>query len=54
LVGHNVKIDGIVNFYGITTRSNYNEYWTDLSPSFDFKKLKKYIDEENVTQQKND
>lgn len=54
LIGHNVKIDGIVNFYGITTRSNYNEYWTDLSPSFDFKKLKKYIDEENVTQQKND
>jgi len=28
------------------SRSNYNELWTDVSPSFDFNKLKKYIDEE--------
>ena len=47
MIGHNVKIDGVISFSGITTRSNYNEYWTDLNPSFDFKKLKKYINEEN-------
>jgi len=47
MVGHNVKIDGVISFSGVTARSNYSEYWTDLSPSFDFKKLKTYIDEEN-------
>ena len=50
MIGHNVKIDGVISFSGITARSNYNEYWTDLSPSFDFKKLKTYINEENESQ----
>jgi N-acetyl-anhydromuramyl-L-alanine amidase AmpD len=45
LVGHNVKLDNALQFEGILTRSNYNEYWTDLSPSFNFEKLKTYIDE---------
>ena len=43
LIGHNVKVDGVMSFQGVLTRSNYNEYWTDLSPSFDFKKLKEYL-----------
>lgn len=47
LIGHNVKVDGVISFSGITARSNYSEYWTDLSPSFNFKKLKTYIDEKN-------
>ena len=46
LVGHNVQLDGVETFEGIVTRSNYNELWTDVSPSFNFEKLKKYIDEE--------
>ena len=46
LVGHNVQLDGVETFEGIVTRSNYNELWTDVSPSFSFEKLKKYIDEE--------
>jgi hypothetical protein len=50
LIGHNVKIDGVRSFSGVTTRSNYGECWTDLSPSFDFEKLKTYIDEENEIQ----
>jgi len=50
MVGHNVKIDGVLSFSGVTARSNYSEYWTDLSPSFDFKKLKTYIDEEDELQ----
>ena len=50
MVGHNVKVDGVLSFSGITARSNYSEYWTDLSPSFDFKKLKTYIDEEHKLQ----
>lgn len=45
LLGHNVKIDNALKFEGVLTRSNYNEYWTDLSPSFNFEKLKTYIDE---------
>lgn len=45
LIGHNTRVDGIEDFKGITTRSNYNDLWTDLSPSFDFEKLKQYINE---------
>ena len=46
VLGHNVKLDGVIDFSGIISRSNYNEFWTDLSPSFNFEKLKKYINEE--------
>tara|TARA_R110002020_G_scaffold325581_1_gene541165 strand:+ start:999 stop:1547 length:549 start_codon:yes stop_codon:yes gene_type:complete len=38
-IGHNVLVDGIENFNGIVTRSNYNEYWTDINPSFNFELL---------------
>jgi N-acetyl-anhydromuramyl-L-alanine amidase AmpD len=35
-IGHNVKIDKIENFNGITSRSNYDVDFTDLNPAFDF------------------
>jgi N-acetyl-anhydromuramyl-L-alanine amidase AmpD len=35
-VGHNTKIDGIVNFEGVVSRSNFNSKYTDLNPSFNF------------------
>ena len=38
-IGHNVLVDGVENFKGIVTRSNYNEYWTDINPSFNFEIL---------------
>lgn len=38
-IGHNVLVEGIENFKGIVTRSNYNEYWTDINPSFNFEIL---------------
>jgi hypothetical protein len=38
-IGHNVLVDGIENFKGIVSRSNYNEYWTDINPSFNFELL---------------
>lgn len=40
-IGHNVKVSGIEHFEGITTRSNYSMYFTDLSPAFDYEKFKK-------------
>ena len=39
VLGHNVLVDGVENFKGIVCRSNYNEYWTDLNPSFNFEIL---------------
>ena len=39
LTGHNVKLRGVNNFGGITSKSNYSEYFTDLNPSFDFEKI---------------
>ena len=38
-IGHNVLVDGIENFKGVVSRSNYNEYWTDINPSFNFEIL---------------
>ena len=35
-----LKVSGIEHFEGITTRSNYSMYFTDLSPAFDYEKLK--------------
>jgi N-acetyl-anhydromuramyl-L-alanine amidase AmpD len=49
-VGHNTKVDGIENFEGITTRSNYDTRFTDLNPSFDFENLNKIFKNEQFTQ----
>ena len=38
-IGHNVLVDGIEHFEGVVSRSNYNEYWTDINPSFKFELL---------------
>jgi len=46
--GHNTKIDGIINFEGITSRSNYETRFTDLSPSFDFEFFLKKIGHEQI------
>jgi hypothetical protein len=46
--GHNTKINGIKNFEGIVSRSNYDERFTDLSPSFDFEKFLKNIEHEQI------
>jgi hypothetical protein len=46
--GHNTKISGIKNFEGIVSRSNYDERFTDLNPSFNFEKLLKNIEHEQI------
>ena len=38
-IGHNVLYDGIEHHKGIVCRSNYGEYWTELSPAFNFNTL---------------
>lgn len=45
-IGHNTKIEGVENFKGIVTRSNYSVYWNDVTPAFDFEKLKLHLNEE--------
>ena len=45
-VTHNTKIDGIVNFDGIVSRSNFNSKYTDLNPSFNFENFTKLIENE--------
>lgn len=49
-VGHNTKIDGMIQFEGICSRSNYDVRFTDLSPSFDFDLLIKNVENEQHTQ----
>jgi N-acetyl-anhydromuramyl-L-alanine amidase AmpD len=45
-VGHNTKLEGIKNFDGIVSRSNYDSRFTDLNPSFDFELFKKEMEYE--------
>jgi len=50
-VGHNTKFDGIENFKGIVSRSNYDQRFTDLSPAFPFTSFKKQIEDEQLSEQ---
>jgi len=45
-IGHNTKVDGVENFKGIVTRSNFNSKFTDLSPAFNFENFLKLIENE--------
>ena len=45
-VGHNTKVDGIKNFEGICSRSNFNSTFTDLNPSFNFETFIKFLGNE--------
>ena len=43
---HNTKINGIENFEGIVTKSNYLSEITDLSPAFNFGLFSKFLKNE--------
>jgi hypothetical protein len=45
-IGHNTKVKGCETFLGIITRSNFDEFATDLSPAFDFELFKKLLEDE--------
>lgn len=45
-IGHNTKINGIENFKGVLTRSNYSLVNTDVSPAFDFDFFNKSFNDE--------
>ena len=49
-VGHNTKIEGMTQFEGVSSRSNFDVRYTDLSPAFDFEMLIKNIENEEHTQ----
>tara|TARA_R110000824_G_scaffold297456_4_gene485655 strand:- start:701 stop:1297 length:597 start_codon:yes stop_codon:yes gene_type:complete len=42
-IGHNVKVSGVQNFKGVVNRSNYSDCFTDLSPAFNFEKIKELL-----------
>ncbi len=46
VIGHNTQVHYIDKFEGIVFKSNYNKNVTDLSPSFDYNKLKQTIENE--------
>jgi N-acetyl-anhydromuramyl-L-alanine amidase AmpD len=43
-IGHNTKVDGIYEYMGVTFRSNYIKYCTDLNPAFDYDKFKNKLE----------
>lgn len=45
-IGHNTKIKGVDSYLGIFTRSNFDEFATDISPAFDFEKFLKLLKNE--------
>jgi len=46
IIGHNTKVEGIYKYEGIITRSNFETYYTDLNPSFDFEIFVKFFENE--------
>jgi N-acetyl-anhydromuramyl-L-alanine amidase AmpD len=47
-VGHNTRVENIELFVGVSTRSNYNSRFTDLSPAFDFQTFSKKLEYEQI------
>ena len=47
--GHNTKMDGMINFGGIASRSNFDSRFTDLSPSFNFENFLKKIEHGHIS-----
>jgi hypothetical protein len=45
-IGHNTKVKGCESFLGILTKSNFDEFATDLSPAFNFEQFKKLLENE--------
>ena len=45
-VGHNTKVRGIESYLGIISKSNFDDFATDLSPAFDFEKFNKLLNDE--------
>ena len=45
-IGHNTKVNGVESFLGIITKSNFDDFVTDLSPAFDFEKFNKLLNYE--------
>lgn len=49
VVEHNTRINGVEKFRGITSKSNYDSVFTDLSPAFNFDTFLKYLNDEQFT-----
>ena len=49
VVEHNTRINGVEKFRGITSKSNYDSVFTDLSPAFNFETFLKYLNDEKFT-----
>jgi N-acetyl-anhydromuramyl-L-alanine amidase AmpD len=45
-IGHNTKVEGVKLFNGIVCKSNFNNRFTDLSPSFNYEYFKNNIENE--------
>ena len=45
-IGHNTKVEGITNYEGIVSKSNFNSNFTDLNPSFNFEAFRKLLENE--------
>jgi len=44
VVSHNTNFDGIEKYSGITYRSNFEKFYTDINPTWDFTKFKDNIE----------
>lgn len=48
-VEHNTRINGVEKFKGVTSRSNFDSNFTDLSPAFNFETFLNYLNNEQFT-----
>jgi N-acetyl-anhydromuramyl-L-alanine amidase AmpD len=48
-VGHNTRFEGVSNYEGIVSKSNYDSSYTDLNPSFNFETFIKHLENEQFS-----
>ena len=45
-IGHNTRVEGVDNYRGVVSRSNFETNFTDLNPSFNFETFTKLFENE--------
>lgn len=50
ILGHNTRVDGVLEYEGIISRSNIDSRYTDLNPSFNFEAFTKFFENEQFAQ----
>lgn len=44
VIGHNTKVEGVYDYKGVLYKSNFEKFYTDVSPAWNFKEFKNKVE----------